>query len=176
MSSIIAKTYVKALLKSMNKKELNETLESLKEIIPAFKEQKFLDILFSKTLSLDDREEFLLTLFQKPSKKFTNFIKLLNIHDRLLEIPSIAKELQNQISILNNEYEGKLISNFKITQKDKKEIEESLSKKFDAKIKLQNQVSDYDGIKVEIDSLGAEVSFRVDQLKNQIAKHIFKSL
>ena len=176
MSSVIAKTYVKALLKSMNKKELNEALESLKQTVPAFKEQKFLDILFSKTLSLHDREEFLLTLFQKPSEKFTNFIKLLNLHDRLLEIPSIVKELQNQISILNNEYEGKLVTNFKITQKDKKEIEDNLSKKFDAKIKLQDQVSDYDGIKVEIDSLGAEVSFRVDQLKNQIAKHIFKSL
>ncbi len=174
--SLIAKTYVKALIKAMNQKELDESLNSLYEISLAFKDKKFLDILFSKSITLKQREDFLLSLIKKPNKKLTNFIKILNTHDRLEEIPHIVLELKNQISQLKKEYEGEIISNFKLNDKDKKEIEDTLSKKFDAKIKLKNKVSDYSGIKVEIDALGIEVGFSAKRLKSQISEYILKSL
>lgn len=176
MSTEVAKRYVKAMSNSMNAKELDESYDSLKKIVPAFKDRKFIDILLSSSVDLKSREEFVLSLFEKPGKKLTNFIKLLSLHDRLQQIPSIVKELKNQISTQKNEYEGLLISNFKVTKDGIKDIETSLSKRFDAKIKLENEVTDYPGIKVEIESLGAEVSFSTNRLKAQISEHIFKTL
>jgi hypothetical protein len=43
-------------------------------------------------------------------------------------------------------------------------------------VKLTNQVTDYPGIKVEVESLGIEVSFSQDRLKAQMAEHILNSL
>ena len=105
MSTEIAKRYVKAMSNSMNEKELDESYGSLKKIVPAYKDRKFIDILLSSSVDLKSREEFILSLLSKPGKKLTNFIKLLSLHDRLMQIPSITKELKNQISTQKNEYE-----------------------------------------------------------------------
>jgi len=115
-------------------------------------------------------------MFDKPDAKFTNFIKLLSANGRLTEIPSIVKELSTQMALKNNQYEGFLISNFKIKADEIKDIESNLSKKLNADIKLTNQVTDYPGIKVEVESLGIEVSFSQERLKAQMAEHILNSL
>lgn len=176
MSDVIAKKYINALMKSMDSKALEATLGSLKSLIPAFGSEKFNNILNSSDVTNADKEGFILSMIEKPDAKLTNFIKLLSSNGRLTDIPSIVKELSNQIALKNNQYEGLLISNFKIKADEIKEIELSLSKKLNADIKLTNQVTDYPGIKVEVESLGIEVSFSQDRLKAQMAEHILSSL
>ncbi len=176
MSSVIAKKYVKALISSLDDKALVSTLGNLKTIVPSFANKKFNEILGSHNITNSQREAFILSLFKNPDEKFTNFLKILNANGRLSDIPAITHELSKQISLKNNEYEGLLISNFKVDKADIKEIEENISKKLDATIKLTNKVSENSGIKVEVESLGVEVSFSSDRLKSQMTEHILKTL
>jgi len=176
MSDVIAKKYINALMKSMDAKVVETTLASLKTLVPAFGSEKFNNILNSSDVSNADKEGLILSMIENPDAKLTNFIKLLSSNGRLTEIPSIVKELSKQIALKNNQYEGLLISNFKVKASEIKDIETSLSKKLNADIKLTNQVTDYPGIKVEVESLGIEVSFSQDRLKAQMAEHILNSL
>ncbi|HIP59659.1 MAG TPA: F0F1 ATP synthase subunit delta [Campylobacterales bacterium] len=176
MSDVIAKKYINALMKSMDTKVVETTLASLKTLVPAFGSEKFNNILNSSDVSNADKEGLILSMIENPDAKLTNFIKLLSSNGRLTEIPSIVKELSKQIALKNNQYEGLLISNFKVKANEIKDIETSLSKKLNADIKLTNQVTDYPGIKVEVESLGIEVSFSQDRLKAQMAEHILNSL
>ncbi len=176
MSEIIAKKYVKALLGSLKDKEIKDALNNLQSLIPAYDNKKFNSILNSYDISDDDKANFILSLFKKPDAKLINFIKLLSANKRLTDIPSIVKELSNQISVKENKYEGFLISGFKVKADEIKDIEQNISKKLNTSIKLKNRVTDYSGIKVEVDSLGIEVSFSADRLKAQMSEHILKSL
>jgi len=171
----IAKKYVKALIKSCNEKELNEASKSLIDISSAFLDSKFKNIVLSPDVAKDDKVKLILS-FGKCNEKVINLIKTLNKNDRLLDIPSISKELEFKISELTNSYDGLIISNFEVSKSKIGELESSFSKKFNATIKLQNRVTDYPGIKVEIDNLGVEVSFSTSRLKAQIAEHILKAI
>lgn len=174
--SVIAKKYVKALVKSVDEKSLVSTYESLKTLTSAFDNKKFNNILLSSDISNLKKGEFILSLLKKPDAKLTNFIKLLSKNGRLNEIPIIIKELKDQIAKLNNQFDGVVISNFKVDKSDMVDIEKSISKKLNTTIKLENEVSDYPGIKVEVESLGVEISFSKDRLKAQMAEHILKTL
>ena len=174
--SILAKKYVAALMKSMDSSDLEKSYKNLSSLVPAFENKKFNTILQSSDLSVKDKENFVLSMFDNTDGKFGNFIKLLSLNGRLNEIPSIVKELSKQIALKNNQYEGVLISNFEVPSDEIKDIESNLSKKLNVDIKLENRVTDYPGIKVEIDSLGLEVSFSQERLKTQMAEHILSSL
>ncbi len=174
--SVIAKKYVKALVESVDEKSLVLAYESLKNLIPAFNNKKFNNILSSSDVTSLKKGEFILSLLKNPDVKLTNFIKLLSKNGRLNEIPTITKELKNQIAKLNNQFDGVVISNFEVNQSDMIDLEKSISKKLNTTIKLENKVSDYPGIKVEVESLGVEVSFSKDRLKAQMAEHILKTL
>jgi F-type H+-transporting ATPase subunit delta len=176
MSDIVAKKYVKALTKSMDEKELTATLNSLQEIVPAFSNSKFMNILNSYDVLSSQKEKLVESMVENSDEKFKNFIKLLGENGRLVEIPAITKELSKQIALQNNQYEGLLISNFEVEDKEIKDIEQNLSKKLNADIKLTNKVTDYPGIKVEVESLGIEISFSADRLKAQMAEQILSSL
>jgi F-type H+-transporting ATPase subunit delta len=101
---------------------------------------------------------------------------LLAKNDRLSIIPSISKELKYQISLRNNVFEGEIISNFELSKEQIAKLEENFGKKFNAKIKLNNVVSNYPGIKIELDDLGVEVSFSLNRLKSQMVEHILKTI
>ncbi len=176
MSSLIAKKYVNALMKSCNDLEINSVEKSINEISNAFSSVKFNNIILSPDLSSEKKEEFLLSLVDNGEVKSSNFIKLLAVNNRLDLIPSISKELKYQISIKNNSYEGEIISNFEISQEQIAKLEDNFSKKFSAQIKLNSIVSDYPGVKIQLDDLGVEVSFSLDRLKSQMVEHILKAV
>ncbi|NPA82273.1 MAG: F0F1 ATP synthase subunit delta [Epsilonproteobacteria bacterium] len=176
MNMNIAKRYVKALMEGVNKKELEKIYDSLSKLVLAFEDRKFIDIILSPDVSAEKKEEFVLSLLDTKDKYLQNFIKLLVSHKRLLDIPAIVKELDYQLSFMKNEHRGFVISNFKIDKSQLNKLEEGLSKKFDSKIKLQNKVTDYPGIKVEIDTLGVEVGLSQDRIKAQLMEHILKAI
>ncbi len=174
--SDVAKKYVKALMKTLNESELETLLNNINKIVPAYKDKKFLSIIQSSELTKEQKSSFLLSLFENEDKKIENFIKLLVQNDRADIIPSVAKDLSNQLAIKNNRYEGLLISGQKVKKEQIKEIEETLSKKFNAEIKLKNQVGEYSGLKVEIESLGVEIGLSTQRLKQQIAQTILNAI
>jgi len=176
MIEAIAKRYVKSLVKTLDKKALESVYEQLNKLSNAFSNKKFKDIVLSPEVSKGKIEEFLLSMVELKDKKFENFLKLLVQNNRVASIPEITKELKKELSILNNKFEGVLISNFKVEKKEIEDIQKQLSKKLGSDIKLENKVTDYPGLKVEIDDLGVEVGLSVDRLKSQLAKHILEAI
>jgi F-type H+-transporting ATPase subunit delta len=176
MSEAIAKKYIKALVGSIAEGELSEINSALTALSSAFGSQKFNNIILSNDVTKSDKENFILSMVEKPNDKLTNFIKLLTENGRLGDIPAMAKELQKQIAIKSNTYQGVLISNFDVDSAQVTDIEKSLSSKLGSTITLENRVTDYPGLKVEIEDLGVEVGLSTARVKAQLAEHILKAL
>ncbi len=88
----------------------------------------------------------------------------------------IAKDLNIQLAKMNNNYIGVVYTNQELSSDYISSIEKQFSKKFDVKLSLSQNVCDYDGIKVDIDGLGVEISFSKDRLKSQLIDHILKAV
>jgi len=176
MSGAIGKRYIKALMASVGDDGLASVNSALVSLTSAFSSEKFLNIILSSDVTKADKESFVLSLLEKPDSKLINFIKLLNENGRLSDIPAMSKELQKQIAIKNSEYHGVLISNFEVDKSQVADIEKNLSSKLGSTIKLENRVSDYPGLKVEIADLGVEVGLSTARVQSQLVEHILKSL
>jgi len=176
MSTKIAKKYVNALIKSCNEKELNSYFKELIRLSSLYHEEKFLNIISSPDVKNAEKEKFILSLNQDKDQKFINFLKLICENDRLDLLPLVCDELRYQVAVENNKFDGVIISDFSITAKKIKTLEESFSKKFDTDIKFSKSKDKYPGVKVEIDDLGVEVSFSLERLKAQMSEHILKAI
>ena len=150
MSEAIGKKYIKALVASVGDKNIDTVNSALSSLASAFSSKKFNDVILSSEVKQADKEKFLLSLLDKPDAKLTNFIKLLVENGRISDIPVMSKELQKQIAIKTNTYQGVLISNFKVDAGQMADIEKNLGTKLGSTIKLENEVSDYPGLKVGI--------------------------
>ena len=174
--SDIAKKYVKALVASIDEKELEAFHEQLSALLPAFKNAKFRAIAESHELSKDKKSAFLLDLIDNKNPKIVNFIKLLVEKGRIGLIPAIHREIGRVIEEKKNSYTGRLISSESVDPAAIKEIEETLSKKIGSTIKLENVVTNYPGMKVEIENLGLEIGLSMNRIKQQIAQAILSAI
>lgn len=176
MREQIVKKYVKALVDSLNEQELKEFDESLNLIKSAFLVDKFINIIHSKDIKNIQKAKLIFSFIENPSQKLTNFIKLLGLNDRLELIPSIVDELVFQRAKKQNEFTGIIQSSFDINAQKISDLEQSFSKKLNAKIKLKHIKTQYSGIKISVDDLGVEVSFSIDRLKSLMAEYILKAI
>ncbi|MDR1460325.1 MAG: F0F1 ATP synthase subunit delta [Campylobacteraceae bacterium] len=172
----IAKRYVKALLESFNAKELNELSDELKNLSQAFSSSKFITILSSPDINKKDKIDFVISLLKNRDERLINFINLLGENKRLVLLKEIHKELDFQISLKNNCYNGKIYAGFDISKEQIESLQKSFSEKFGAQINLDICESNYSGIKIQIDDIGVETSFSLDRLKAQMAEHILKAI
>ncbi len=176
MKDLIAKRYVKALLDGRDLKSATAIYNDLKTIASAFKEDKFISIISSSEVNDSTKVELIISFVKKCSDDLQNLIKLLGANKRIDLIPEIVKVLEGQISSMNNTYTGVVYTNNELSDKYVSSIEDQFSKKFDVKLSLSQNVCDYDGIKVDIDSLGVEISFSKERLKSQMINHILKAV
>lgn len=176
MKDLVAKRYVKALLEARNLDEITSFSEKLNSVAKAFSNDKFRSIIASSEINEAAKVDFVLNLVEKPEKALENFIKLLGEKRRLDIIPFVVTELKNQVARMNNSYIGVVYTNKELPVASITSIEEQFSKKFDVKLSLSQNVCDYDGIKVDIDGLGVEISFSKDRLKTQLINHILKAV
>ncbi len=174
--SAIAKKYVKALSNSVDETLFTALYEQMRLLVPAFKEKKFRAIIESSDVSKSEKVNFLLTLIDSKDKKVENFIRLLVENGRLELIPDIVKEMKRLIEERTNRYSGVVISGEKLDAQALKTIEESLSKRVGATIELENRVTDYPGMKVEIENLGLEIGLSTERIKQQIARTILSAI
>ena len=171
-----SKRYVNALILSYKKDELCSVLQTLESVASAFKIPKFQDIVKSPTLKEESKVELIASFIKNPSEKIVNFIKLLAKNRRIALIPQIVEELRKNIAALDNKYLGKIYSATEIDAAKIKELETKISKKFNADITLQAVKSELEGIKIEVEDLGFEISFSVDRLKQKMSEHILKAI
>jgi F-type H+-transporting ATPase subunit delta len=176
MSIIIAKKYVKALIKDRELANITEINEQIKLIASAYTDTKFKEIVSSIDVKSKNKVDLINSFINNANNSVTNLVKLLAKNKRLNIIPDISKELNKEVSILNNNFEGLVYSNEKLNSEYISSIQENFAKKFNCTLNLKNIVSDYDGIKVDIEGLGVEISFAKNQFKSQMIEHILKAV
>lgn len=176
MIDLVAKRYVKALLDGSNITQVNAVCDELNKISSAYADEKFVAIVSSSEIANSKKVEFIISLVDNISTTTQNLIKLLSDNKRLNIIPFIFHELRNQISVLNNSYTGIVYTNKKLDSSYVDSITEKFSKKFNINLTLEQNICDYDGIKVDIDGLGVEISFSKERLKSQMIDHILKAV
>jgi len=175
MEELIAKRYVTALTSvSKDVKGIAESLNMLANIVGT-KEVK--DSLTSPIVDADKKTDMILaTLGDKADKVLVNFIKVLGENKRLDLIPAIAKVLNAELQKESNEYEGVLKSSNKLSKQDIEKLENTLKKYTGSTIKLTQEKTDLDGVRVSVDDLGIEVNFSKQRVKEQLIDFIKKSL
>ncbi|RXJ89640.1 F0F1 ATP synthase subunit delta [Arcobacter sp. CECT 8983] len=176
MNDLIAKRYVKALLDGRDVESATAIYNDLKTISSAYEDEKFISIVTSSEVKSEDKINLVLSFVDNASVELTNLVKLLGTKKRLEIIPAITSELESQVAKMNNSYTGIVYCNKELSSDYISTIEKKFSEKFNVQLSLSQNVCDYDGIKVDIDSLGVEISFSKDRLKSQMIEHILKAV
>ena len=176
MKDLVAKRYVKALIDGRDSNTINTISSKLNEISSAFADEKFNFIISSPEVADNAKIDLIISLVDGIDYTLNNFIKLLGEKRRLALLPFIAEELNTQIAKMNNSYVGVVYTNLELSSDYVSSIEKQFSKKFDVKLSLSQNVCDYDGIKVDIDGLGVEISFSKERLRSQLIDHILKAV
>lgn len=176
MIDLVAKRYVKALMADRDNGELNSIYNELCSISSAFSDDKFVLIVSSTEVSVEKKIELLLSFVENCSDTTTNLIKLLGSKKRLEIIPSIVKTLNKELAVINNKFEGVVYTNKELPSSQLQNLNDQFAKKFDVDLTLTQNICDYNGVKVDIDGLGVEVSFSKERLKSQMVEHILKAV
>jgi F-type H+-transporting ATPase subunit delta len=173
---LIAKRYVKALIGGKDVAAIAKMNDQLKLVSSAYGDEKFLSIISSIYVTSDKKVELILSFVEDCEESVKNLINLLGQNRRLDIIPEISTEVTNQLSVLSNNYNGVVYSNEALSSEYMTSITERFSQKFNVTLSLENEVCDYDGIKVDIDGLGVEIGFSNERLKSQMIEHILKAV
>ena len=175
MEELIAKRYVKAL--STVSKDINGASEVLNVLSEAMEAKEVQIILNSPIVISEKKTEMVLSaLGEGVDANLINFVKILGENKRLDLIPAITKVLNADLQNVANEYEGVLTSNEILDDAGIANLEETLKKYTGSTIKLKQEKSDNDGLRVSVDDLGIEVNFSKQRVKEQLIDFIKKSL
>jgi len=178
MEELIAKRYVNALVESTTKKQRADFSNILLGMTEAFSDAVVSERLSSPLVPNDKKTAMVVeSLGSDADEKLVNFIKIIGENGRLDLLPTVAKVLKQAIQIETNKYEGIVTSSTKLKAAELKELQESLSTYTNgASIKLTQEISDLEGIKVSVEDLGIEVNFSKQRVKEQLIDFITKSL
>jgi len=175
MEELIAKRYAKAL--SSVSKNVAAIVDVLNVLSSSIETKEVQIALTSPIVSNEKKTEMILaTLGDGADTTLVNFIKILGENKRLDLIPAIAKVLNSDLQKVSNEYEGVLTSKKTLDAKALSNLEETLKKYTGSSIKLTQEKSNLDGLRVSVDDLGIEVNFSKQRVKEQLIDFIKKSL
>ncbi len=174
MEELIAKRYAKAL--SSVSKDLPGILEVLNVLSEVVSSAEIKSTLTSPIISSENKTAMVLSALSGDDVTLVNFIKILGENGRLDLIPAITKVLNSDQQRVSNEYEGVLKSASSLDEAVLANLEETLKKYTGSTIKLTQEKSDLDGIRVSVDDLGIEVNFSKQRVKEQLIDFIKKSL
>ena len=174
MEELIAKRYAKAL--SSVSKDLPAMLEVLNVLSEVGSSSEIKTTLTSPIISSENKTALILSALSDDDTTLVNFIKILGENGRLDLIPAITKVLNSDQQRVSNEYEGVLKSTSSLDEATLANLEETLKKYTGSTIKLTQEKSDLDGVRVSVDDLGIEVNFSKQRVKEQLIDFIKKSL
>jgi len=177
MEELIANRYVNALVDVTTSEERVTFSEQLSAIAGAFEDASVAEMLTSPLVPADKKTSFVLDgLGEGSDIKLQNFIKIIGENSRLDLLPVVAKRLNQAIQKERNEYEGVVTSSNTLGDAELADLEASLKTYTGSTIKLTQEQSDLDGIKVSVEDLGIEVNFSKQRVKEQLIDFITKSL
>lgn len=177
MEELIAKKYIKALSFNSDIESMENTTTIFSTLAKSFEDSKFRAVMTNPNVSSKDKESILLDSVKAAnSQKVNNLLKLLVENKRIAVIPAIAIELQKKMANLTKNYKGVVSSNSVVEESLLQSLSLGLGQKYGAKITLKSVQNDFNGVKVEVEGLGVEISFSKDRIQNQIIEHIIKAI
>ncbi len=176
MIDLVAKRYVKALMSDVDTNGLSSIFKELNTVLPAYTDEKFLLIMSSTDVSVDNKIDLILSFVDNASNTIKNLVKLLGEKKRLDIIPSIVSILKSELAVLNNSYTGVIHTNEELSESEVEKLNSQFATKFNVSLSLTQNICDYDGIKVDIDGLGFEIGLSKERLKSQMIDHILKAV
>ena len=174
MEELIAKRYAQAL--SSVSKDLSGILEVLNVLSEVISSSEIKSTLTSPIISSEQKTEMVLSAISDDDNILVNFIKILGENKRLDLIPAITKVLNTDQQRVSNEYEGVLKSTSSLDEATLANLEETLKRYTGSTIKLTQEKTDLEGLRVSVDDLGIEVNFSKQRVKEQLIDFIKKSL
>ena len=175
MEELIAKRYATAL--SSVSKDVKKIVKVLNILTEAISLPEVHEILTSPIVASEKKTEMILSALGKEvDTKLVNFIKILGENKRLDLIPAIVKVLNSDLQKESNQYEGVLKSSKKLEKEELAELEKTLERYTGSKVKLKQEKTDLEGLRVSVDDLGIEVNFSKQRVKEQLIDFIKKSL
>jgi len=172
---MIVEKYTKALLENLSDRdEIAEVYEAVARVALISNTPKFILIVKSPLLSVEEKVSFLMEIAELQNKKLENFFKLLLINKRIDLIKEIHKNLYAKVSNLLNIYAGFVEG--KIDESTLESIQSKLSEKFNAEIHLQLKEKDLNGLRVFIDVLNVEIALDENQIKQNLISQILKAI
>jgi len=171
---MVVEKYTKAFLASLKEDEIAPAYEAIARIALVAKDPKFILIVKSPLLSIDEKIEKLAEIAEYNNPKFLNFLRIVLENKREDLFKEIHTSLYEKVSRYFNTYAG--VVEGKISESTLKEIEQRLSKKFGAEIRLQLHEKDINGIKVFVDILNVEVALSEDKIKSDLINNILKAI
>jgi F-type H+-transporting ATPase subunit delta len=175
MEELIAKRYATAL--SSASKDIKAVSALLNVLTEAISNDEVMTALTSPIVSAEKKTEMILAaLGTEADDALTNFIKILGENKRLDLIPAIARVLNAELQKASNKYEGVVKSGKKLEKEELSKLEATLATYTGAEIKLKQEKSDLDGLRVSVEDLGIEVNFSKQRVKEQLIDFIKKSL
>ena len=175
MEELIAKRYATAL--SSVSKDIKGIADVLNVLTEAISTEEVKTALTSPIVAAEKKTEMILSaLGENADATLVNFIKILGENKRLDLIPAIARVLNADLQKESNQYEGVLKSSKKLGKEELDKLEASLEKYTGSTIKLTQEKTDLDGLRVSVDDLGIEVNFSKQRVKEQLIDFIKKSL
>ncbi len=177
MNELIAKKYVQALSKSLDAASLENAAEVFAALAEALEKPEVAAVINAPQVSKEQRVDILTSAVKGAgSKELENLLKLLVENNRISLIGEIATVLKKVIAKEKKSYSGVVYSDSEIDAKVLSELGEGLGKKFDSTISLKFVQSDFDGIRVDVEDLGVEISFSKSRINKQIVEHILKAI
>jgi F-type H+-transporting ATPase subunit delta len=174
MEELIAKRYAQALTAAT--KDVAADAALLNVLSEAMDSDEVRTALTSPIVTAEKKTEMVLSACEKASASVVNFIKILGENKRLDLIPTIAKVLNKELQKESNQYDGVVKSAKTLDDAALADLEATLQKYTGATVKLTQEKSDLDGLRVSVDDLGIEVNFSKQRVKEQLIDFIKKSL
>jgi len=177
MEELIAKRYLKAIKQSSNAETMQNIALIFSVLAQSFNNEKFNQIINNPDVSKNQKSGILLAAVKSAgSKDVENLIKLLAEHNRIHIIPTIAEIMRKDIAKTNKSYSGIVYSDSEIDAKVIEDLGNGLGNRFNSKITLKFVKNDFNGIKVDVEDLGVEISFSKSRINSQIIEHIAKAI
>lgn len=179
MIDVIANRYAEALFQlSEDENITKEIYNELHDVVEVIKNNKELDnVLKSPLVAKNEKTQLIEALFNnKINNDLKNFLKILVEKGRISSLKSIELTFKELLNDKHNIIEGTVISAIALTEKQVKELEEKLSKKYNKNVTLENEVdqSILGGVLVRLGNtqIDGSVKTRLNNIKDQLTQVI----
>lgn len=176
MNNRVVNVYSDAFFELSKEKDKLKThkkdLQTIKDIITNHKELK--EIILSPTIEKSDKKDLINKIFSDLDNDSRNLINVLIDKSRFTVFEELTRDFNKKYNKELNISQGKIYSANKLDETEIRDLEKVLSKKFNKKVELENEIDKnlIGGVSILLDGkrIDNSVKFRLESLKAHLMK------